>query len=154
MKYILALLVAALFTGTMYSADNLKLGKKITVKEKTSISDILKNPLKYKNKRVLVEGTVSAVCQKAGCWMEIKGDVETDIIKIKVKDGEIIFPDDAAGKKALVQGKVYEIRMTKEEVLEFEKHNAEESGKTFDASKVTGPRTIYQIRGEGAEIMK
>ena len=31
-------------------------------------------------------------------------------------------------------------------------HQAEESGKTFDPSTVTGPVTLYQIRAAGAVV--
>ena len=69
-----------------------------------------------------------------------------------VKDGEIIFPMEAIGQNALVEGKVYKIDLTKEEAVEYFEHIAEESGKEFDPSAIAGPMTIYQIKGLGAEI--
>jgi response regulator RpfG family c-di-GMP phosphodiesterase len=53
---------------------------------------------------------------------------------------------------ALVEGKVYKIELTQEEAIEYFEHIAEESGKEFDPSTVTGPVTLYQIKGLGAEI--
>jgi len=129
-----------------------KLGKEITLTEKTQISDILSNPEDFLEKTVLVEGTVLDVCTMMGCWMELASDVEGEKIKVKVKDGEIVFPVEAKGKNALVEGTVYKIEMTMEEAIDFYKNQAEESGKEFDPSSVTGPVTLYQIKGLGAEI--
>jgi hypothetical protein len=134
--------------------DKDKYGNEITLKEKTSISDILSNPEDYLDKTVLVEGEVLDVCPKMGCWMEIKSDVEGEKIKVKVKDGEIVFPEEAKGKDALVEGKVYKIDLTVEEAVEYYEHQAEERGQEFDPSTVTEAVTIYQIKGIGAEIEK
>lgn len=129
-----------------------KYGKEITLKEKTKISAILANPQKFVGKNVLVEGTVVAVCEKRGCWIELASDEKFQKIKIKVKDGEIVFPLEESGKTALVEGTVYEIKMTKEQALEQAKHEAEEHGTKFDPASVKGPSTIYQIKGLGAVI--
>ncbi len=134
------------------------LGSKITLTEKTKISDILADPESYLDEVVLIEGEVLDVCPAMGCWMELKSDSQaegseiTEKIKVKVKDGEIIFPIEAIGQNALVEGKVYKINLTQEEAVGYFEHLAEESGKEFDPSTVTGPITIYQINGLGAEI--
>lgn len=129
-----------------------KYGKEISLKEKTSISKILEQPEKYVGKTVLVEGEILEVCAMAGCWMELKSDVENQKVKIKVKDGDIVFPVEAKGKSALVEGTVYKIELSKEEAIEYYQHVAEEQGTSFDEASVTGPLTLYQIKGIGAEI--
>ena len=134
--------------------DKDKYGNEITLKEKTSISDILSDPEDYLDKTVLVEGEVLDVCPKMGCWMEIESDVEGEKIKVKVKDGDIVFPEDAKGKNALVEGKVYKIELTVEEAVEYYEHLAEERGDEFDPSTATEGVTIYQLKGLGAEIEK
>ena len=134
--------------------DKDKYGEDITLKEKTNISNILSNPEDYLDKKVLVEGEVLDVCPKMGCWMEIKSDVEGEKIKVKVKDGEIVFPVEAKGKNALVEGKVYKIDLTVDEAVEYYQHQAEERGEEFEPSTVTEAVTIYQIKGLGAEIDK
>ena len=151
-KTMLALLMVAVSLSYIYAGSGNKYGKEITLKEKTKISAILANPQKYIGKTVLVEGTVVAVCEKRGCWMELASDQKFQKIKIKVKDGEIVFPLEESGKTALVEGTVYEIKMTKEQALEQAKHEAEEHGTEFDPASVKGPLTIYQIKGLGAVI--
>lgn len=153
MKVKLILSVLLISGGFLFAQDEAtNLGNEITLSEKTKISDILSEPESYLDKTVLVEGEVLDVCSHMGCWMELKSDVEGGKIKIKVKDGEIVFPVEAKGKTALVEGKVYKIELTQEEAVEYFKHFAEESGKEFDPSTITGPMTIYQIKGLGAEI--
>jgi hypothetical protein len=149
-KIILALLV--LFFILPINAQDKELGAGITLKEKTPVSQILKDPESYLGKKVLVEGKVLDVCQHAGCWMEISGNAPGEKIKVKVKDGEIVFPVEANGHTALVEGEVYAIEMDKDEAIEFYEHAAEDAGKEFDPSTVTGPVTVYQIKGLGAVI--
>lgn len=153
MKKLLILPLALLFCGYLsaQSGDG-KYGSEITLQEKTNISDILNSPEDYVDKKVLVEGEVIDVCQKMGCWMEIKSEVEGEKIKVKVKDGDIVFPVEAKGKSALVEGTVYKIELSQEEAVEYYQHIAEENDKEFDPSTVTGPVILYQIKGLGAEI--
>jgi len=87
-----------------------------------------------------------------GCWMELESDIEGEHIKVKVKDGDIVFPVEAKGQTALVEGTVYKIELTQEEAADYLEHAAEEQNEEFDPSTVTGPMTIYQIKGLGAEI--
>jgi hypothetical protein len=37
-------------------------------------------------------------------------------------------------------------------LIEQGEHHAKEEGKTFDPATVTGPKTVVQIKGEGAVI--
>jgi len=153
MKSVIYILLSCLLLNISLLADDAKkFGKEITLKEKTSISKILANPKNFVGKKVLVEGTIVDVCSKRGCWMEIASDKEFQKIKIKVKDGEIVFPMESKGKSALVEGEVYEIKLTKEEAIEFGKHEAEEKGTKFDPGTIKGPVTLYQIKGFGALI--
>jgi hypothetical protein len=87
-----------------------------------------------------------------GCWMELKSDDGEGMIKVKVKDGEIVFPTEAVGSTALVEGTVYKIELTHEKAIDYFEHIAEEKGEKFDPSTITGPMTIYQIKGLGAQI--
>ena len=161
MKAILiSVIIFILLSGVLFAQnEDAALGNKITLTEKTNISDILADPESYLDQVVLVEGEVLNVCPKMGCWMELKSDqpseeesVEFDKIKVKVKDGDIIFPMEAVGQNALVEGKVYKIELTQEEAVGYFEHIAEETGKEFDPATVTGPITLYQIKGMGAEI--
>ena len=151
----LKLITLVLFFGIgaiIAQTDEANLGAEITLTKKTNISDILADPEAYLDKTVLVEGEILDVCPMMGCWMELKSDDGEGKIKVKVKDGDIVFPVEAKGSTALVEGKVYKIELTQEKAIEHFQHIAEEKGEEFDPSTITGPMTIYQIKGLGATI--
>ena len=151
LKLILAIMLLSVGL-TFAQAEVANYGAELTLTEKTSISSILEDPESFLDKTVLIEGEVLDVCPMMGCWMEIKSDDGERMIKVKVKDGEIVFPVEAKGKTALVEGTVYKIELTQEKAIQHFEHVAEEKGETFDPSTITGPMTIYQIKGLGAVI--
>lgn len=135
----------ASFTGTTY-------GEPLTLSALTPVSAILDDPPAYLGQRVLVRGMVVAVCEEKGCWMDIAGDREFEKVQIKVDDGVIVFPLTAKGKQALVEGVVEQLELTYEQALAQAKSMAEEHGTVFDSTSVTGPQTLFRIRGKGAII--
>jgi len=153
MKLIISVLLFSI-VNIIAQNEEIKLGAELTLNEKTKISDILADPVAYLDQTVLVEGEILDVCPMMGCWMELKSDAGEGMIKIKVKDGDIVFPVDAIGDNAVVEGTVYKIDLTKEQAVDYFEHMAEESGDDFDPSIITGPMTIYQIKGLGAEIVQ
>ena len=96
-----------IFFVSLIAEDSKKYGEKITSTEKTNISEIINKPENFVGQKVLVEGTVVNVCAKRGCWIELASDKEFETIRVKVQDGVIVFPMEAKGKKALVEGEVY-----------------------------------------------
>ena len=155
-KITLTIIFTLIFINLSSANDSktnlIKLGKPITLTEVTSISQIFENPQDFLGDSVLVNGTIIDVCNKRGCWIEITSDSAFQSIKVKVKDGEIVFPLSAKGSNATVQGVVEQLVFTKEEVIRMEKHQAEEQGTEFDPSTVTEGKTIFRIRGIGAVI--
>jgi hypothetical protein len=84
--------------------------------------------------------------------MDIAADGDFEKIQIKVDDGVIVFPLTARGKTARVEGTVEKVELTYEEALAQARERAEEHGEAFDPSTVTGPQTLYRIRGHGAVV--
>lgn len=155
-KITITTILTLIFVNLAFAIDDKTesntLGKTITLTEVTSISQILANPQEFLGDTVLVQGTIVDVCKKRGCWMELASDEEFQSIKIKVKDGEIVFPLSAKGSTALVEGVVEQLVFTKEEVIKMEQHQADEQGTEFDPSTITKGKTIFRIRGIGAVI--
>ena len=117
-----------------------------------SITDLMKDPESYLGKVVKVEGTVNAVCPKAGCWLDMTDGNQK--VRIKVKDGEIVFDKKLEGLKVVAEGTVYKFDLSREEAVSYFRHMAEEKGETFDETKITEGLTIYQIGGLGVEVIK
>ena len=146
------LIICVLISPVMGIAKPLQLGEPLSLEKVTAVSEINNNPDKYLGQRVLIEGLIIDVCAKRGCWLDISSDVPFEKIQVKVVDGEIVFPMEAKGKIARVEGIAEEIKLTKEQAIRFGKHRAEEQGVVFDPSSVTGPVSFYRIKGLGAEI--
>jgi cytochrome c-type biogenesis protein CcmE len=127
-------------------------GQGVHLAEETAISSIIDDPAAYVGQKVKISGLVIDVCSRRGCWVYLAGDREFDKIRVKVTDGEIVFPMAARGKQAVVEGVVESMELTKEEVIARRKHHAEETGQAFDPASVTSGETILRIRGLGAEI--
>ncbi len=128
-----------------------KFGKGLTLKESTPIGTILGAPDQYVGKMVQVKGTITEVCQMMGCWLQIQ-DGEKGL-RVKVKDGEIMFPKNGAGKKAVAEGLLKKIELNQQQAVAWAKHEAEERGQKFDASKIKSGMTMYQIQGTGAVVL-
>ena len=126
-------------------------GKGVNVQELTSVLAILDTPDTFIGKTVRIEGMIIEVCAKRGCWVYIAGDRQGEKIQVKVTDGEIVFPMSASGRMAVVEGVVEELKLSKEEMIQYVRHLAEERGKPFDPSTVKDERMIRLI-GLGAEI--
>ncbi|PLX66620.1 MAG: DUF4920 domain-containing protein [Denitrovibrio sp.] len=152
MKKLCLIMLMIVLTAISAFASTLYLGEKLTLNEVTKMSEINANPSKYLGKRVLVEGLVIEVCSTRGCWMDLASDVPFQKMQIKVVDGVIVFPMEAKGRTAKVEGIVEVLDYNLEETIEYYEHKASEKGQKFDPSSVTEPLKIYRIRGLGAEI--
>ena len=148
------LLLSFLLLAALSLAGDLKLGAPLALKSPTPIPDLNAKPSDYVGKTVQVKGKVTEVCQMMGCWMMIVDPDTKASVRIKVKDGEIVFPKDAPGKVAVAEGKFTKIELTKEQAIAQAQHEAEENSKPFDPASVKGPATIYQIAGTGAVILQ
>lgn len=146
MKLLCSLMVLA----SLSFADQ-KLGAPLTVKDPLPLATLMAGPGPFVGKTVQVTGKVTEVCDMAGCWMNLTDD-DGHLLRIKVEDGVIVFPKDSVGKHAIAEGTLEKHDMTKDQVIAAAKHEAEESGRKFNASKIKSGKTVYQIAGSGALI--
>jgi hypothetical protein len=151
-KLLMSMLMA--FVCISANAGDKKLGKPITLKKSTSIAELMGKPQEFKDKQVLIEGEITEVCQKKGCWIKVKDASSETEIQVKVEDDVIVFPKDGKGKKVRAQGVVSVTVLTEAEQRKRAEHEAEEQGKLkeFDASKVVGSKTVVRIEGDGAVV--
>lgn len=145
------LLAVLLCTCALFAAE-VKLGKPLELKQPVSVAELMAKPESYVGKTVQVKGKVTEVCQMMGCWMAIADPATNKSIRIKVEDGEIVFPKDSPGKTAIAEGKLVKLAMTKEQAVAQARHEAEEQGRKFNPDLVKGPSVSYQIKGTGAVI--
>jgi hypothetical protein len=148
---LMKILCAVLVASCTLSAAELKLGKPLTAKSPMPLATLVSHADDYVGKTVQVQGKITAVCQMMGCWMELTNDAGQRV-RIKVEDGEIVFPKDSSGKIAVAEGKFTRTELTREQAVARAKEEAEDNGRKFDPSKVKGGMTLYQIEGTGAVI--
>jgi hypothetical protein len=76
---------------------------------RVTLAEIRKDPTRYFEQTLLVEGTAADVCQVKGCWLTLS-DGAGEPIWVRWSSGcggAYSFPKDAAGKRMLVQGSLY-----------------------------------------------
>jgi hypothetical protein len=83
-----------------------KLGAPIVEGVAVALTEVAKNPSGYKDKSIITTGTVTAICEHAGCWMEIKDDLGS--AHIKMAGHAFTIPRSASGRKARVQASLLE----------------------------------------------
>jgi hypothetical protein len=126
--------LAALAVSTPAFPAETKYGAGVGQARVVKVSELMASPDAYLGKTVKVEGLITAVCPKRGCWMELASDKEFQTVKIKVDDGVMVFPLDAKGKVATAEGVFTRIDVPADP----------KSGK--------GPEVVYRIQGTGAVI--
>nr|MBC8425560.1 DUF4920 domain-containing protein [bacterium] len=90
-------LLSLLLAGTALAKEKVY-GKGVSEGDFTKISTILADPGTYSGKVVRVEGTAVGVCSHRGCWVTLASDKEEETMRVKVKDGVIVFPKEIIGE--------------------------------------------------------
>jgi hypothetical protein len=119
-----------------------RVGEEMAVRPAVAFAVVDASPSDYFDQTVLVEATVTAVCKAKGCWMQVEDEGRTAMVRWETGcDGQYAFPEDAVGRRVLVQGSFYPKAMSEEDAehLEQESNEAieiERDGYEFNASAV------------------
>lgn len=148
-RLLLLFAMLTLLSPTIVSAKTY--GKGVHIQQVTEVSAILNDPDSFIGKTVRIEGMILEVCAKRGCWVYVASDQPEQKIQVKVTDGEIVFPMSASGRMGVVEGIVEELKISKEQMIQYLQHLAEEKGQPFDPAEVKDERMIRLV-GLGAEI--
>ncbi len=154
---LLALVLAAALASPLLATDATVYGDGVTLEKATPIGELLANPDDYVGKTVRVDGVITAVCKKRGCWIQVSDPDTGKGVRIKVEDGVIVFPMESMGHKAVAQGTFEAIHLTPEQAAKAAAHRAEEHRGESGEEKAACQgepvgKTVYLIRGTGALI--
>lgn len=119
------------------------------------ITELLNNPSGYLGNNVTINGTIVDVCPMMGCWIEVKDFTSEEVIRVKVKDGDIIFPKESKNKEVLVEGVFSKLDFTEEQAIQWKIHLAEEKGIQLSSEDITldaSDLVEYRVQGLGAQI--
>ena len=68
------------------------------------IGALLRSADEYVGGQVMIKGSIIEVCPMRGCWIQAQDKNTLSSIRIKVTDGEIVFPLSAIGLEILAEG--------------------------------------------------
>lgn len=71
--------------------------------EPLPLAALLDQPERYTGQVVRTEGEISAVCQRMGCWMELR-DEHARAVRVPMAGHAFFLPRDVAGQRAVVEG--------------------------------------------------
>ena len=125
-------------------------GSPFTQNAVLAAKDLLADPKAKVGQTVLVEGRVTDVCQKAGCWMVITSDEANGaMMRVRMKDHGFSVAKDASGTTARVEGVVVEKPADPEEAAHF----ASEAQNPAAQPEVAGKAT-YEIEAVAVSIKR
>jgi hypothetical protein len=146
-------------------AETISYGDGVSLSEAVPIPQLLAEADDYVGEKVRVDGVITGVCKKRGCWMQLTDPETGQGVRIKVEDGVIVFPYTAMGHRGSAEGIFEAVKLTPEQVeaREAQRHAKHEDGAGEPCEKETPARaagcdapvqedTIYLIRGTGAVI--
>jgi hypothetical protein len=126
-------------------------GDSITTENAISGEELLKQ---YKNIQegdtldIKFSGVIQKVCQKKGCWMNVRLSEEDEAF-IKFKDYGFFMPLNAAESEAIVNGKAFVSVVPVEEL----QHYAEDEGQSAEEiAAITEPEVTYGFLADGVLI--
>lgn len=134
------------------AAAEMKLGKALTLNEPQAVAAVLAKPDPLVGKVVQVKGKVTEVCQMMGCWMALADLESAQVLRVKVNDGDIVFPKESVGKVAIAEGTLSKRTLTRDQAVAAARHEAEEQGRKFDPKSIKSGTVAYQLDGLGAVI--
>ena len=132
-----------------------KYGLKISLTNYNSINDLLNSPNKYLGQDVLVTGEIMEVCPMRGCWINVKDPNSDSNIRVKVTDGQIVFPLSSKGRSVNIQGEFSQLNFTEDQAIKWKVHLAEEKGIILNPDDIIinqSDLVEYRIIGKGAKI--
>ena len=120
-----------------------------------NIVDLISNKDVFINKEVKIRGLVNEVCPMRGCWLEVVDENGIDKLRIKVTDGDIVFPLSAKGRNIEAEGQFSILTLNKQQAKNWKKHLAAEKGIEIDTSEIILSQNDYfeyRLNTVGAKI--
>ena len=103
----LKILLAVTAAGLIFTAQAATLfGVAVDKTAVIPVEQLLVQPASYLDKVVTISGKIDSICSKQGCWMKFTANSDQGTFRIKVRDGDMVFPLSAKGKTAYATGTV------------------------------------------------
>ena len=97
--------------------------------ETLSLQDVMDRASELDGTVVKTEGHIAQVCQRMGCWMELRPAADSESgIRVPMAGHSFFLPRDVAGSRALIEGE-----LSVEELPEETQQHLREEGAEFAA---------------------
>ena len=149
MKNFFLVTILVVFFNTSYSQNNEGFfGEKFSVTELEEYANIKDNISVKSDDIVRVEGEILSSCPMKGCWMKIRADQDT--ILVRFKDYGFFVPKSGIeGDRAIINGKMSVETLS----VDLLRHYAEDAGKSKDEiEKITKPQVSLTFLADGVFI--
>ena len=130
-------------------------GQTVSKTKQLSVHELILSADKYLGKNIVVNAQIDDVCPMRGCWMNIIDEKTSASLRLKVTDGDIVFPLSGIGRDVVAEGVFTKLNLTENQAKNWKVHLAEEKGlKLNPDSIVLSPKDYYEYRivCSGAEI--
>jgi hypothetical protein len=84
------------------AAEGRRFGKPLQGLPPSSLDEVLAEP--ENGRRVRLEGTIERVCEKRGCWLELKEGSRS--VHVTFEGYSFFVPRDSAGRAVVLEGRV------------------------------------------------
>ncbi len=112
-----------------------RIGEELPV---TALSSMMGDPTSYDGQRVKTEGEITQVCQRMGCWMELRpSDGGGGAVRVPMAGHSFFLPRDVAGHRATVVGDVEVRELDPETQAHLESEGAEAASAALGISAVS-----------------
>lgn len=128
----LVLSLAAGFALAAAAAEVKSFGKPLSGLEPVSLESVLAKP--EPGKLVRVEGTIAAVCQGKGCWLELKQGEQA--VHVTFEGYSFFVPKDSMGRPCALEGRVVVKEPSPEEVEHKKSEGAAAAGQKVSIEAV------------------
>ena len=119
------------------------------------IGEMLQFAENHIGNQVLVKGDIIEVCPMRGCWVQVQDNKTSSTIRIKVTDGEIVFPLSSKGYGILAEGELVKLEFSEKQAKNWKHHLALEKGIELDTAKimlVESDLFEYRLNSRAAKI--
>tara|TARA_B100000795_G_scaffold247939_1_gene214468 strand:- start:7872 stop:8333 length:462 start_codon:yes stop_codon:yes gene_type:complete len=125
-------------------------GNKITSDSLTEYPDLVEQVELSGQVSTKIEGTIIETCAKKGCWMKVKADDDTLIVRFK-DYGFFVPKEGAEGKTVIINGEAFYDTLS----VDLLRHYAEDAGESKEESlRITEPEFVLSFTADGVIIQE
>ena len=115
-------------------------GQALSDRPLTPLTELAASPERFVGQVVKTEGEIAQVCQRMGCWMEMRAEGVAPV-RVPMAGHSFFLPRDVAGRRAVVEG-----QLALRELGEGERQHLEEEGATATANAMEIVATGVVVR--------